>query len=229
MKYAVVCPYIWLPYFNDFKASIKLPEENCLFIDNTINNIGIMAAHNKGIDFARQIGADWLIVMSASIRFGAKGGQDFIELLEQHPELHVVNGAGKAMIDGAEQNIAMGWHLTAFKTEIFDNVGRWDENFTPYGFDDVDLTIRMKKHYKEAFRMDTFPVDMSHTVRSHSLQFAPEVVGEADSGPRIMYFVEKWGRHPGAWQWDGWEHPFNEPANSIKYWPPAKNGGRWDG
>lgn len=228
MKYVVVAPYAYRPYFDEFLATLKIPKDNCLFIDDTspVGGIGIMKAHNMGIDFMKQRGADWLIVMSASIRFGEKGGLDFLEVLERHNDLHVINGGGKAIIDGHEQTLAMGWHLTAFKAEVFENVGRWDENFTPYGFDDVDLTIRMRKFYKpENLKIDTFIVDMEHTTRSHSISLAGV---EAPSGPRIAYFVEKWGRHPGAWQWDGWEHPFNLPENSIKYWPPAANGGHWD-
>jgi hypothetical protein len=225
MKYVVVVPYVWQPYFDEFIATVKIPKENFLFIDNTVNNIGIMAAHNKGIDFMREKKADWLIVMSASIRFGEKGGLDFIDIIESHNDLHVINGAGKAIIDGEEQNIAMGWHLTAFKADIFEAIGRWDENFTPYGFDDVDMTLRMKKYFGNIFRMDTFHCDMSHTTSSHSIQIAGV---EAPSGPRIEYFVSKWGRHPGAWQWDGWLHPFNNPDNNLKYWPPAANGGKWD-
>lgn len=228
MKYAAILPYAWPPYIAACRATMAQElQVNTLFIDDTSppGSIGIMRAHNAGIDFMRARDADWLIVISASVRFGANGGLDFIELLEQHPELHVINGAGKAIIDGVEQTLAMGWHLTAFRRDIFDAIGRWDENFTPYGFDDVDMTLRMKKHFKQDFKMDTFVVDMEHTTRSHSIELAGV---QAPSAPRIAYFVEKWGRHPGAWQWDGWEHPFNNPEHDLKYWPPAPNGGHWD-
>lgn len=227
MKYVIVVPYAYQPYFDEFLATLKIPKENCLFVDDTANpgSIGIMKAHNMGIDLMKSRGADWLIVMSASIRFGESGGLDFIKVLENHNNLHVINGGGKAIIDGEEQTLAMGWHLTAFKADVFAAIGRWDENFTPYGFDDVDLTLRMKKYFGKEFKMDTFIVDMEHTTRSHSISLAGV---EAPSGPRIEYFVSKWGRHPGAWQWDGWYHPFNEPANSLAYWPPSANGGHWD-
>lgn len=226
MKYVAVIPYAYQPYYDEFEATLKLPRENCLFIDDTNppGGIGIMKAHNMGIDFMKQKGADWLIVISASIRFGEAGGLDFIDIIEQHQDLHVINGAGKAIIDDKEQVLAMGWHLTAFKADIFYAIGRWDENFTPYGFDDVDLTLRMKKYFGNQFKMDTFICDMEHTTRSHSIQLAGV---KAPSEPRIAYFVEKWGRHPGAWQWDGWAYPFNNPENSLAYWPPAPNGSKW--
>lgn len=226
MKYAVVVPYAYQPYFDEFLATLKIPRENCLFVDDTASpgSIGIMAAHNRGVAFMKERKADYLIVMSASIRFGEQGGLDFLKVIEDHPELLVINGAGRVKFEGEEEQvIAMGWHLTAFKADIFHAIGKWDENFTPYGFDDVDLTLRMKKYFNTEYKVDTFPVDMEHTTRSHSIQLAGV---SAPSAPRIAYFVEKWGRHPGAWQWDGWAYPFNNPEHALDYWPDAPNGGK---
>lgn len=227
MKYVAVVPYVWKPYFDEFLATVKLPRENMLLVDNTINNLGIMKAHNMGIDFMKEKDADWLIVMSAGIRFGEQGGADFIKLLEKHKDCHVINGAGLWFDEaqGVEKMQALGWHLTAFRRDVLDAIGRWDENFTPYGFDDVDITLRMRKAFSDDLKIDTFDTDMRHVSTSHSIQLAGV---EAPSAPRIAYFVEKWGRHPGAWQWDGWEHPYNNPEYDIKYWIPAPNGGKWD-
>lgn len=220
MKYVVVIPYAYKPYYDEFLNTLDdRILANTLVVDdsNPPGEIGIMNAHNRGIDFMLERGADWLIVMSAGIRFGEKGGMDFIELLENHNDLHVINGAGKNRENG--QVMAMGYHLTAFKREVFDTIGRWDENFSPYGFDDIDLMLRMKKGFGGALRADTFPVDMEHVSRSHSIEFGGV---DSPSAPRIAYFVEKWGRHPGAYQWDGWLHPFNDEKNTIKYWPEYK-------
>jgi hypothetical protein len=227
MKYVVVTPYAYKPYFEEFEATLKIPRENCLFIDDTepVGGIGIMKAHNMGIDFMKQRGANYLIVMSAGIRFGEAGGLDFLEVIEQHPELLVINGAGWTDVSGTRERVALGYHLTAFKREVFDAIGRWDENFSPYGFDDIDLMLRMKKYFGTEYKIDSFPVDMEHVSTSHSIQIAGV---QAPSTPRILYFTEKWGRHPGAWQWDGWAYPFNNPDNNLAYWPPAANGGKWN-
>lgn len=225
MKYVCVIPFAYKPYFDEFVLTLKIPRENCLFISDTdpVGAIGIMKAHNIGIDFMRERGANWLIVMSAGIRFGESGGLDFIKVIEDHPELLVINGAGLNRENG--QVMAMGYHLTAFRVEVFSGIGRWDENFTPYGFDDIDLMLRMKKYFGSEYKVDSFPVDMEHVSRSHSIELAKV---EAPSEPRIQYFTEKWGRHPGAWQWDGWAYPFNNSEHSLAYWPPAANGGKWD-
>lgn len=225
MKYVVVVPYAYKPYFDDFKASLKIPEENCLFVDDTnpVGGIGIMKAHNMGIDFAKQKKVDYLIVMSAGIRFGEAGGLDFIKVIEEHPELLVINGAGENKETG--EVMAMGYHLTAFKMDVFAAIGRWDENFTPYGFDDIDMMLRMKKYFAGQYKVNSIAIDMFHVSRSHSIELAHVV---APSQPRIDYFVQKWGRHPGAWQWDGWTYPFNNPEHNLAYWPQAANGGKCD-
>lgn len=225
MKYVVVVPYAYRPYFDEFVATLKLPRDNCLFVDDTDppGGVGIMRAHNMGIDFMRERGANYLIVMSAGIRFGELGGLDFIKIIEEHPDLLVVNGAGLNRENG--QLMAMGYHLTAFKADVFAAIGRWDENFSPYGFDDIDLMLRMKKYFNTEYKVDSFAVDMEHVSRSHSIELGKV---QAPSGPRIAYFVEKWGRHPGAWQWDGWAYPFNNPEHSLAYWTHASTGGRWN-
>lgn len=237
MNWVAVIPYTYEPYFLEFMETCKLPRENLLVIDNTTpeKNIGCMASHNRGIDFMKERGADWLIVISPAIRFGEKGGLDFLEVLEQHPDYHVVHGASENVEGGKQSdpvgggvNKVFGWHLMGINKTVFEAIGRYDENFTPYGFDDIDLSLRIRKYFKESTKWDTYPCDVTDTRMGHSLHFVPGVVGEAAAQPRIMYFVEKWGRHPGAWQWDGWEHPFNNPDHDLKYWPPAKNGGHWN-
>lgn len=237
MKYVVVVPYTYRPYFDEFIATCKIPADNILVIDNSTpeQNIGVMASHNRGVDFMRERKADWLIVISPAIRFGEAGGLDFLEILKQHPNYHVIHGASQnvkggkqADPNGGGKNAVFGWHLVAFNRVTLEAIGRWDENFTPYGFDDIDLSLRIRKHFKENTLWDTYPCDVTDTRMSHSLHFVPEVVGEAASDPRILYFCKKWGRHPGAWQWDGWEHPFNNPEHDLRYFPPAPNGGKWD-
>lgn len=237
MKYVVVVPYTYHQYLDEFMATCKIPRENMLIIDNSTaeKNIGVMASHNRGIDFMRERNADWLVVISPAIRFGENGGLDFLEILKEHPGYHVIHGASDNVVGGKQadpegggHNKVFGWHLVAFSRSTLDAVGRWDENFTPYGFDDIDMTLRIRKHFKDSTLWDTYPCDVTDTRMSHSLHFVPQVVGEADSTPRIAYFVEKWGRHPGAWQWDGWEHPFNNPEHSLAFWPPAHNGGKFD-
>ena len=123
IKYVCVMPYAYQPYFEDFIKTCKIPKENMLLVDNTENNIGIMASHNLGVEFLREKNADWLIVMSASVRFGEQGGLDFIEAIEDNQSALMIHGGGSWNNNGKEvKSIALGWHLTAFNKKVFDRV-----------------------------------------------------------------------------------------------------------
>lgn len=221
MKYIVCLPYVWKPYFDECIATCKFPRENMLLIDNTVNNIGIMKSHNLGVAKMKELGADYLIILSAAIRFGEAGGLDFIEQLEKHPELDIAHGVQLNYKEVG--NKVFGWHFMAFRKEVFEKIGKWDENFTPYGFDDIDLSLRIRKGIPDV-KWESLPCDVSDTTMAHSIKLAGV---EAPSGPRMLYFMEKWGRHPGAWKLGSYDTPFNDPNNSLAFWPGGQ-GGKWD-
>ena len=219
MKWVGVMPYVYQEYAGACIASMDNKfYDNVLLVDNTVNNIGIMASHNKGIEFMREFDADWLVVVSAGIRFGEAGGMDFINELQYHPDALLVHGAGfwydKAKGRTARQ--ALGWHLTAFRKEIFDKVGGWDENFTPYGLDDTDLTLRMIKGFPDTYKIEVADVDMEHVSTSHSISLAGV---KSSYTPRNAYFYRKWGRDGGEWQSMGYDHPFNDQTKPLSYCP----------
>lgn len=213
MKYACVIPYAYKPYYDEFVKTCKL--ENVLAIDNTnlTKNIGIMKSHNMGIDYMCKIGAEWLIVMSAAIRFGEPGGLDFVEQLRQHPEMDVAQGAQI----GSKQdgNRVFGWHFMAFNKRILDLVGGWDENFTPYSLDDIDLSLRIRKA-KPNVIWEGLECDITDTTMSHSITKAGV---KASYPPRHEYFKRKWGREGGDYQNEGYAYPFNNPALDLNYCP----------
>lgn len=211
MTYAVVLPFVHAPYARACLKTCKL--KNLLVVDNTERNRGVMRSHNMGIDHMRRTDAEWLIVVSAAIRFGEPGGLDFAGQLQGH----VIEAAG-----------VYGWHLIAFHRETLEKVGRWDENFYPYGFDDIDLSIRIQKAFQVDGRQtqlwDKVEVDAADMGMAHSIKLAGV---EAPPDPLIAYFERKWGRHPGAYQDETFDRPFNNPHNPIGYWPDI-HGARWD-
>lgn len=231
MSYVVVVPYAWRPYFDEFIKTVRIPRENMLLIDNTDikKNVGIMKAHNMGVEFMRSRGADWLIIMSAAIRFGEEGGLDFIDILNQHPGYHVLHGASANVRGGKQQsdepggggvNKVFGWHLTAFNKTVFDTVGIWDENFGPYGLDDIDMSLRIRKGFKETTKWDTYPCDVTDTTMSHSISLAGV---KSSYPPRNEYFKRKWGRDGAEWQNWGYDVPFNDHTKDLSYWPQPED------
>jgi hypothetical protein len=211
-----ILPYAWRPYYEECIATMA-PEfkEHVMFVDNTRDNIGIMRAENLGIDKLYRERAEWLIVMSAAIRFGS-GGLDFLKVIEDHQDCQIINGAGKWTRDGVEKIEALGFHLTAFHRSVFDLVGGFDSNLSNYSLDDVDLSIRILKGIPNLKR-DSFPVDMNHVGTAHGINLA-HIKGCAYA-PRNAYMLRKWGRDGGAWQEEGYPTPFNDPSKPLSYCP----------
>jgi hypothetical protein len=210
MTYAVVLPYTYEPYFEACRATMRFDPDRVLICDNRPpHNIGIMRAHNRGVDFMRQLGADWLIIVSAAVRFGEPGGLDFADVLDEHMDHYVIHGSNPR-----DRGI-FGWHLTAFRSTLFDRIGVWDENFSPYGLDDIDLSLRIKKEYHGAPGWNGYVVDVTDTTMSHSLNLAGV---KSAYPPRNAYFTRKWGRDGAEWQSDGYARPFNLEVG-LDWWP----------
>lgn len=213
MKVAAVMPFIVPEYKDACLEHCKL--DNLLLVDNTVTNLGVMRSHNLGIDHMRDLDADWLVILSAAIRFAPdEGGRDFIRCLEStHADAHVVNAVG-----------VYGWHLMAFSRETIETVGRWDENFYPYGFDDNDLAIRIHKALPNAAWAGV-TVAVTDTIMAHSLKLGGVV---APAGPLLDYFRDKWGHRPQGQPFEAFnDHPFGDPANDVGYWPSTR-GAEWD-
>ncbi len=216
MKYVAVVPYTVRSVMSEFMATCKL--ENVLEVDNTINNIGCMASHNLGVDKMYETESDWLIIISPAIRFGEPGGLDFVEKLK-NTSYKIVESMG-----------VFGWHLIAFHKDVIDKVGKWDTNFTPYGYDDLDFSIRIQKAFPFAFSNDkkfsvnanNFPlwtkelVDVKDTIMGHSFKLSKI---NTDDPHHRKYYEEKWGQVPGTGEHllNTYDHPFNNSNYDINY------------
>lgn len=213
MKYTAVLPFAFEPYKDDCMSTCGF--ENVLLIDNTVNNRGIMKSHNMGIDLMKKNDSDWLIVMSAAIRFGRQKGLDFIGELEKAGEQLVLEAVG-----------VYGWHLIAFSRKVIENVGRWDENFSPYGYDDLDYAWRIQKAFGSFERSRLWnkvyvavgDMGMAHSIHRGGIKTQAEY-------DLRKYYISKWGGMSGKEYYD---LPFNNSVVSIKYWPETKEGGKWN-
>lgn len=213
MKYCVVMPTIYPIYREECLATSKL--ENVLVVDNSPpnNNIGISASWNKGIDYMHELDADWLILMSASMRFGPPGGLDFIEYLENNIGAHAI----------AATDIKGGWHFIALSRETIDTCGRFDQNFYPAELEDIDYATRMLKSFGDKFNHPKFGIEAYCKSVAHGRLLAG--VKEYDNHDfRVNYMLKKWGDISNP----KWDHPFNNPDFDLKYWPEAADGGKWD-
>lgn len=206
MKYVVVLPYIVKRFRDACMENCKF--ENVLEIDNTARNMGIMASHNLGIEKMYEEDADWLIVMSAAVRFGDRGGLDFIKTLET-TDWKVV-----------EADPVYGWHLIAFHRSVIDKVGYWDTNFTPYGYDDLDYSLRIRKAFADdpEFKWEKVTIDITDTIMGHSLRLGDV---RPNDEALMAYYENKWGMSPGSGEnaSNTFNTPFNDPSLDLKYFP----------
>lgn len=227
MKWVAVLPYVYKPYFDECVTTMH-PEfkKNVIFVDNTVYNKGLMWAQNIGVQKVINEKLDWLIIISAAIRFGQPdGGMDFVKILEDHMDFQVIHAASPNVVgglqhkpEGADQvNKIKGWHLTAFSRECLEEVGGFDLNFTPYSLDDICLSIRIQKAFKGRMKWNTFPCNVDDTgLMAHGINLGGV---RAPYEPKAAYFAAKYGREGGEWDKPTYDHPFNDETKPLSWWP----------
>jgi hypothetical protein len=225
-KVVAVLPFIHNPYANACTETLA-PELDLLCIDNRVQNIGVAGSWNQGIDYMKQQEADWLIIISAAMRFGEQQGRDMLAQIEAHLSADIIRFAEK---DVAETSFDMEnkannppypkafyWHCTAIHRDLIDKVGKFDANFYPIYFEDTDYDLRIKKAGYKALDIIA-PIDAESVGTGHAVELAGV---QAPAAPSVLYFAEKWGRHPSASQLGDYDRPFNNKYNGLDFWPPA--------
>lgn len=201
MSFVAVLPSIHQPYTDTCLASMH-PDLRARthVVDNTRHNRGVPASWNAGIERMHVLEADWLVIVSASCRFSPVGGMDLIDQLD--PD-------GFPVVEARY----VGWHLIAFRRDVFDKVGRFDENFFPAYWEDCDFSRRLALAY------DLDPpfwtkVEVEVTIESfaHGIQLAGV---EIDPARLAAFYVEKWGGMPSH---ETFATPFDS-GRALSYWP----------
>lgn len=163
-------------------------------------NVGVAASWNVGLDLAIQEEADWLVVLSEAVRFGAKGGCDLLWALSScsrhFPILH------------ANQ---FGWHLQAIRRSTWERVGPFDPIFKPAYFEDTDYLYRMglaglPSPRENGGRFAHAELDAIDLGAGHSIQ---QGLAAIRMGDMEGHYVRKWGGRQGR---ELWRHPYNNPS-----------------
>lgn len=206
--YMVVLPYAVKDWAEQCIGTMRLQEEGrVLLIDNTITNLGIMRSHNIALDLRHE--DEWLIIMSAALRFGPQGGLDFIDNLVERADHGIISAAH-----------TFGWHMVAFRPDVVAKMGRWDENFSPYGMDDLDLSVRIHKAMPDVM-WGGYPVEAVDMGMAHSIKVGG--VRTQEMSRLFDYWRNKWGAEPGS-EFDAYNNkPFNNISHDVNYWPPFKD------
>ncbi len=178
-----------------------------LIVDNTVDNIGVSASWNLGVDKMVDKNADWLVVLSAAMRFGPPGGDDFLAQLD--------NAAGLAPPTVAvEAGHGVGWHCIAFPRHVFDAIGRFDENLSYYGDNDWARRMSLAFGLDPPYWHKTSNLDLGFAGFAHGIDLAGV---RPDNVALLDYFVGKWGAPPGGGEL--FTQPFNDPVKGLDWWP----------
>lgn len=203
MNIVAVLPWVYEPWLDRCAATMSDDLwSSTLFIDNSVHNRGVAASWNEGIDAMRARGADWLVILSAAMRFGPPGGDDFIAALDDHPDALAV-----------EAGHGLGWHCIAFPRATLDRVGRFDPIFPAY-LEDIDYGRRIKLASPEIeppYWVKVQDLDLGFAGFAHGIDLAGVKV---DYQELLRSYVAKWGGDKGE---ERFEHPYDDARLDWTY------------
>ena len=217
--FTAVCPSIVPAHTQAMLASCKFPVD---VIDNTHRNRGVSASWNQGVRLMRDRGDGWLVIVSSSVRFGAPGGCDLIAALD----------AECVAVEGAPH---LGWHLIAFRADVFDVVGLFDPHYMPGYLEDTDMAHRISLGFglnPPYWRK----VDVDATLTGYGEAVAATGI-DVQIDRLIAYEAHKWNGHPGDPDADlfttpfgldvplSWHPPLDDPRGTYPLeWPDPGRG-----
>lgn len=179
--------------------------DSVLLIDNTKENRGVAASWNIGVDLVIAEQYDWLIVLSAGIRFGQRGGMDFLHELLMAESLVV------------EADNDLGWHLIAFSREALERVGPFDAIlFHPAYCEDLDWSER----YQRAYGLDSHAPDFEGPLwpKVPCDAVLREVAHGLKRGGVVVDLEEMRRRYHAKWGPDGtYPTPYDDPTLDWTY------------
>ncbi len=173
-----------------------------LVVDNTKFNYGVSGSWNLGADRVIKEKLDWLIICSESMRFGPNGAADI--------QRHLTEASENTMVVEADNGI--GWHLIAFRRQLIETVGYFEELFFPAYFEDNDYSYRYNLAYKENphWEWHKVPVDATLLGVAQGILHIKENIQFVDL--KELY-TKKWGGSPK----EKFKHPYNDKKLDYRY------------
>lgn len=167
------------------------------------SNAGVPKSWNQGIHLARAQNAEYLIILSQSITFGAPEGKDFLSELELRDPPVLMHSQH-------------GWKTLALHRDVWNLVGLFDEVFSPGYREDRDYLWRM--------HLAGLPNPLTNDGRFDQINIDAESAGDAQAILRGMVrvdmvanmraYVAKWGSETGDEQWTT---PYNDETLDFSF------------
>lgn len=165
--------------------------------DTDGHNLGTSRSWNIGAREVLERNLDYLVIMSASMRFGPAMHTKWTWQMKTFWESPLIESEGHS------------FHLIAIHRRVFDMVGFFDENFYPGYFEAVD--------YDRRFRLcgiGGWPRAWVNALSQGTGLTLPLI--NCPAAPLLAYYKEKWGGDKG-------EEIFNVPFGDkpMNFWEPA--------
>lgn len=185
------------------------PDVRLVVVWNTPeHNYGVGQSWEVGRRELLRTGADWLWIVSAAVRFGPEGGQDFLNVLEY--------ARGDAL--AVEADNGMGFHCIAFRREVLETVGPFDPIWFPAYHEDNDLSWRIQCAYRlgpaDYPLWPKVEIDAHLTEVAHGIKHGGVTV---DLAGLAELYVRKWGGVSGS---ERWCHPYDDDALDFTFTGP---------
>lgn len=168
------------------------------------HNLGVARSWNVGARLVLEERIDWLVIVSASMRFGPAVHTTFREQVERHDDAQIVECEGNS------------WHLIAIARSTLEQVGLFDENFYPAYEESIDWGYRQRLLGLE---QRGWPRVWCNAMSAGYAQHVDRDRWDAPScpsAPLLAYYAQKWGGPKGEERFDA---PWGDRSKPLDWWP----------
>jgi hypothetical protein len=213
VSYLVALPSVHRPWTDACLATMKaFDRQRIAVVDNTVRNRGVAASWNLVAREVLASNVDWLVIVSAGMRFEAPWGADFLCEIEAR--------SGAIAVEGG---MGIGWHCLGVNRRTLERVGLFDENYFPGYWEDVDfsrrvmlagLTEHADRDYWPKVPVEAYVRGFGHAMTLGGKRYMP------DAERLLGYYERKWQGRPGA---ERAVLPFGD--RPLEWWP--EEGHEW--
>ena len=199
------------------------------FFDHIIYNDRncLARAWNKGFSYAHSKGADFVIFSNLGLIIIDDGLDRLIEQARDHKNKKVLVFSGNRIMGGVIRRYEEGLAKVIVST-MWDNftlflvrrnfqraIGRFDENFSPAYYEDIDIQRRLELSGNEHIAVEAckYKHEQSSSIRFHEdVEWAHKHLSSINTA---QYMVDKWGGFRSDIKFI---HPYDDKTKGLKYW-----------
>ena len=161
------------------------------------HNLGVARSWNVGVREVLDRDLDYVVLMSASMRFGPELHTTWRRQMETFWGHNVIEADGHS------------WHLIALHRRLFDRIGLFDENYHVY-FEQIDWCYRLRMAGLEVGFVHVWVNALSQGAALHAHLIS------CPAEPLLAYYADKWGGPKG-------DERYVQPWGSkpLDYWEPS--------